>query len=982
MNTKETMKSFQSLMGSLHGTSTSNNTRNERTDEVRMEDEGDAVHVGAECGDDDDDRSFQDDSSAHNDAKESVNDTRGQTKDNKKDTTEQSTSMDRDLDSPRSSMVDSLEEIPKSPSLPTPPLPLSIGERRTPTSIRTLIGDLGSDKKKDRDRNSPHRSIHIRKAASSSPGQRVPTSAPRNLSRRDTRSRLAFQKSKSVGNLTSGLSMDDDDEEEEDKKRNSNRDYRVTALTPSSSRASLGSSSGREGRQSARSAQLLQKSKSLRHLGGGGCGGPSLYSTTNTKAAAVAPATIRRRRGRFDRSQSMSKLLLTDKADESEEEHEQDKPSMAPAEAPKVISRRLTRAGANVSTLPASRGSSRRDGLRRVKSVSGLAVTSSSKDDADHRKKLSGTPEQKDAGRVATSSKSPSRSKGGSRRAGLKKAMSVAGLGLSESGDSGGSGGNISDRQGKLSGKPERNSGRAPAMASSKSPSRSRGSSGSRRSELRKAKSVSGFGVFKSNDSDSSGRNDADCRHGKLVGKPEQEADMARTETLPKSPSRSRGNSRSRRLGLRKAKSVSGLGVFKSDDSDSSGSKTGKLETGEENEDQRMSTNDGRSSSNRMMRSKSATRTNACTKSTAAASSPTSGANVADSTNTNSIPCHPRSQAQSTRKQGKKVDSGKDRSLKGLKDLRNKFGAGRAKASEVCNHSVTSDSGSISSISMSSRLNGTLDDFSVNSSHRSFMRRSYSSPRLFCDGDFNSSLREAEDESTVDTPTKRALCRWESDPSSGSAAAPVIPDHSSICGELMLSPVAENAGRWSSSKPCISLENKMAADSIPVPPRHEVSSHSRICAHSWQDDYMHAPNTPSFSVQTGVISELTPATCASSSLPRNNRTCTQGSNEEFCSWMTSLHSLLLQDDDASSSQKKDTPPKMIRRHSCDSIISQGLNSSVSRLSSCPEDREGLNLPVVSSEQSSAFIEEAADNDNAPRKPSRRTSNCSSSFHMN
>ena len=296
---------------------------------------------------------------------------------------------------------------------------------------------------------------------------------------------------------------------------------------------------------------------------------------------------------------------------------------------------------------------------------------------------------------------------------------------------------------------------------------------------------------------------------------------------------------------------------------------------------------------------------------------------------------------------------------------------------------------SISSITVSSRFH--YDDISLASDQRSHLRRAFSSPKLFFDGPYGSSCREkeGEDESTVgdlQAGGGSRISRWESRPSERNESAPTIPEHDlSSVGSTFAQPhLSRHAsdGRWSNSTANSNIRTYGDPDSTPVRPNKEMSAHSRSIAWSYSQE----PNTPSHSVQTGIISELTPATFGGSyvGLPKvdstRTRTGRSEENGEFGMWMSSLHSLLLLDDEGHCEHANharpngDTLPRMARRHSFDSV-SYAYDNSVSNVS----QQESEEVRSVKSGFTS-LMKYDGENDNCPQKPNRRESTGSSALY--
>ena len=193
-------------------------------------------------------------------------------------------------------------------------------------------------------------------------------------------------------------------------------------------------------------------------------------------------------------------------------------------------------------------------------------------------------------------------------------------------------------------------------------------------------------------------------------------------------------------------------------------------------------------------------------------------------------------------------------------------------------------SGSISSLSMSSRM--FADDSSIaSSSKRSRFRRAYSSPKLL----FKSTVFEEDEDGEEDNNNTRRRT---------------------------------STSRWSTT-----------SDDGPVQPSKDaVSVCGSATGPAWKDADVCIPDTPTSSVQTGFVSELTTPS------------------------MSSIHSTLLYGDEKSGSRSQ--RPRMNRCHSVASFVSsdgsrQQTPSMASRTKDAGETKDG-----------------------APKRPARRTSmNC-------
>lgn len=311
-----------------------------------------------------------------------------------------------------------------------------------------------------------------------------------------------------------------------------------------------------------------------------------------------------------------------------------------------------------------------------------------------------------------------------------------------------------------------------------------------------------------------------------------------------------------------------------------------------------------------------------------------------------------RAKKSQTEKQKRK----RSKSLKGLKDLRTKLGhsSGPMLSPKGCNLSVTS--GSISSLTMSSRM-FSHDDHSLASSQRSPYHRAYSTPKLFVAGELSSSmLVEGDGDETTEDQTENRGSRWASLPQSKERSSmdvlPVAPAHDvSSCR-------AEN----NHGKP-------VQDDACSIPPGQVTPSR---CRHP-------AVHTPSQSVHSnmGWISELTPATFISpapgdSNYKSKDNACGDSSNSKNRrEFFASFSNLLLEDgekgwQESSPSKKKDSTPRRARRHSFDSVTSFAT-----------ADRSGAGKPKDGCGLSAALMQLGGENDNAPKKPARRTSTGSS-----
>ena len=299
---------------------------------------------------------------------------------------------------------------------------------------------------------------------------------------------------------------------------------------------------------------------------------------------------------------------------------------------------------------------------------------------------------------------------------------------------------------------------------------------------------------------------------------------------------------------------------------------------------------------------------------------------------------------------------------------------------------------SISSLTICSRFHS--DDLSLASSQRSQLRRAFSSPKLYFDGSYGSfrSYREEDDDDESFACEKAAESapqnsRWESRALARSEAAPTIPEHElsgagSYLGHPIFNHHPSGEGRWSNSTtfngaPRSSDPDSSSGPGRATPIRHyhdmpPVSAHSRSITSS----YGYGPYTPSQSmqsVQTGMVSELTPGTFGGSHAGYS-RVSDDG---EFGSWMSSMHSLVLHDERGypeyhefheyeplTTHQKCDTLPRMIRRHSFDSVNILCDNS-------VGNDSQ-QNVRSVKS-GFTTLMKYDGENDSRPQKPNRRES---------
>lgn len=190
-------------------------------------------------------------------------------------------------------------------------------------------------------------------------------------------------------------------------------------------------------------------------------------------------------------------------------------------------------------------------------------------------------------------------------------------------------------------------------------------------------------------------------------------------------------------------------------------------------------------------------------------------------------------------------------------------------------------SGSISSLSMSSRM--FADDSSISSSSkRSKFRRAYSSPKLLCK---STVLEEEDDDEEENNNTAR---QW-------------------------------STSRWGTT-----------SDNVPIQPSKDgVSVCGSQTGAPWKDSELSIPDTPSCSVQTGFVSELTTPS------------------------MASIHSTLLYGDEKSESRSQ--RPVVNRCQSMASLVSS----------------EGSRYQTPSMTTRTRGTEETKDG--APKRPARRTS---------
>ena len=300
---------------------------------------------------------------------------------------------------------------------------------------------------------------------------------------------------------------------------------------------------------------------------------------------------------------------------------------------------------------------------------------------------------------------------------------------------------------------------------------------------------------------------------------------------------------------------------------------------------------------------------------------------------------------------------------------------------------------SISSLTICSRFHS--DDLSLASSQRSQLRRAFSSPKLYFDGPYGSSFRSHREEDDDDesfacekpTGSVQENSRWKSRAPERNETAPTIPEHGlsragSNFGHPNFTRHASGEGRWSDSTTFSGAPRSSDPDSpsgLPdyaTPIRHQnmppVSGHSR----SMNSSYGYEPNTPSQSmqsVQTGVVSELTPGTFGGSHTGFS-RVSDYG---EFGSWMSSMHSLVLHDErgypeyheyheyePSTTHQKCDTLPRIVRRHSFDSVNILCDNS-------VGNDSEKEVRSVKSG--FTTLMKYDGENDSLPQKPNRRES---------
>jgi hypothetical protein len=317
-------------------------------------------------------------------------------------------------------------------------------------------------------------------------------------------------------------------------------------------------------------------------------------------------------------------------------------------------------------------------------------------------------------------------------------------------------------------------------------------------------------------------------------------------------------------------------------------------------------------------------------------------------------------------------------SLKGLKDVRNRLGQSHHStqmlSTKGSNQSIASHShGSISSLTVSSR-HFTQDDLSISSSQRSKLRRAFSSPRLCAAAD--QSLDDDTETSHHDQLEPLVTSRWQSLPQRRTSAHSmnIASDQDvSVVGLLPSTSSAGTVERWSSStKTCrSSIRKRLEADSIPVRPNQDTSSYCGSVAQPWRESVIQVPNTPSYSIHSnsGMISELTPGTCMRDfslssrdcKTPPQTKFRRDDQNRKFNSLMSTLSDFLVHADvdiAKPGKKKKDGAPKMVRRHSYDSLS----HASVTR----NDDQESFQHPAVQSLLS-------GENDNAPKLPSRRTS---------
>lgn len=350
----------------------------------------------------------------------------------------------------------------------------------------------------------------------------------------------------------------------------------------------------------------------------------------------------------------------------------------------------------------------------------------------------------------------------------------------------------------------------------------------------------------------------------------------------------------------------------------------------------------------------------------------TVGADTGESVNGSPRVCNRgRAKKSQTEKQKRK----RSKSLKGLKDLRTKLGhsSGPMLSPKGCNLSVTS--GSISSLTMSSRM-FSHDDHSLASSQRSPYHRAYSTPKLFVAGELSSSLLvEGDGDETTEEQTENRGSRWSSLPQSKERNSmdvlPVAPVHdvSSCAGVVPDSPNLICASKGSKCSVDNNQGKPVEDDACSVPPDQVTPSRCRLPA-------LH---TPSQSVHSnmGWISELTPGTFISpapgdATYKSKGNACGESSNSQNRrDFFASFSNLLLEDGEKgwqenSPNRKKDSIPRRARRHSFGSVASVATSQQ-----SGPGKLKG------GSGLSAALMQLDGENDNAPKKPARRTSTGSS-----
>ena len=219
-----------------------------------------------------------------------------------------------------------------------------------------------------------------------------------------------------------------------------------------------------------------------------------------------------------------------------------------------------------------------------------------------------------------------------------------------------------------------------------------------------------------------------------------------------------------------------------------------------------------------------------------------------------------------------------------------------------------------------------------------------------CDASYPSHEDYDDESFACDKPSERAphTLRWDSQPPESNETPPAIPGH-----EL------SSAGSYGGHPSTFRSEHNPATCHRQDPLL--ISGHSRSMVSSF---------APSRSVQTGTVSELTPVTFGGSHTAYS-RVSDHG---EFGSWMSSMHSSVLHDSGRHPNNnecrplvdhpKYDTLPRMVRRHSFDSVNIL-CDSSVGN----PSEEDVMSVKSGFT----TLMKRDGENDRLPLRPTRRES---------